>query len=89
MTEFALRPKDWLETPDTIVNELGGIEDGNIIIDAAGCDVMGAQTAQILLAAQLSAQKRGANLNLLNISDRLKRELELLGISSKFAPAEG
>lgn len=89
MTEIKLRPKDWLETPDTIVNELSHIEDGDISIDASGCDVMGAQTGQILLAAQLSVQKRGSNLTLQNVSSNLSREFELLGLSEQLDPAKG
>lgn len=88
MADIVLMPKDWLETPEVIINELSSIQAGDIEVDASQCDFMGAQVAQILLAASLTAQKRDGALKMRNVSPKLSEEIDLLGLSDALTSSE-
>ncbi|NUH64291.1 STAS domain-containing protein [Sulfitobacter sp. S0837] len=71
-----------LSTVAALHEKLSEVGCGDITLDLAGVTHFGALALQVVHAAAVSAQQRGARLNIENLSDRVKAQLAAMGMSA-------
>ncbi len=70
-----------LSTVATLHEKLSEVGSGDITLDLAGVTHFGALALQVVHAAAVSAQQRGARLNIENLSDRVEAQIAAMGMS--------
>ena len=80
--QITLKAGEWLDAPHAVLDKLKSVKSETVTIDASASEPIGAQIAQLLLAAKKSASENAWDLKIVNASDEFLSSLETLGLAS-------
>lgn len=81
---ITLNSGDWLDAPHDILEKLRSVKFDTVTIDASAPEAIGAQIAQLILAAQKTASENDGSLKIENASEAFMISLKILGLSTVF-----
>lgn len=79
-----LNSAEWLDAPQAVLETLKSVKSGTVTIDASAPDPIGAQIAQLLLAAKKTAADNNGLLKIEDASEAFMNSLETLGLTAVF-----
>ena len=83
-SHIILNSAEWLDAPQTVLDTLKSVKSGTVTIDASASEPIGAQIAQLLLAAQKTAADNNGLLKIEDASEAFLNSLETLGLTAAF-----
>jgi anti-anti-sigma regulatory factor len=79
-----LNNAEWLDAPEAVLEVLKSVKSGTVTIDASAPDPIGAQVAQLLLAAKKTATDSNGLLKIEDASEAFMNSLKTLGLMTAF-----